>query len=222
MNNEIFSRHIPVWGLDKERIINNSAVLVAGIGGLGTTVSQILVRAGIGKLYIVDNGRIDLPDLNRQSLYFWDDIGKKKVDIACLRLKSIHNQTNIIPIHASINTNFELPNDVSGVVDCLDNYESRFYLETLLPKSKFYIHGGVQNDYGQVISLIKGKSKSLKEIFANSQNQKGVLAVTPPIVFSIASIMAQETINCLWNKPKLLDEFLIVEFSDFSWFKLKS
>lgn len=186
------------------------------MGGLGCTVSQILVRVGIGRLYIVDCATIDPPDLNRQSLYFAKDRGKKKVLVACERLKSISHCTEIVAIDKRIEKNFRICQEVDGVADCLDNYRSRFFLEESIPKDKFYVHGGVMGDYGQVITLHKGKSKPLSRIYEN-YDQIGAPPVIPEIVFTIASIMAKELIYNLWGEPRLLNRFLIAEFSDFTF-----
>ncbi|MFW5800268.1 MAG: HesA/MoeB/ThiF family protein [Spirochaetota bacterium] len=218
----IFDRHSNLWGEEKMNKVRNASLFIAGIGGLGTTLSQILVRSGIGKLYIMDNGIIDEPDLNRQSLYSILDIGKKKVEVAKKKLKKFNDsQTEIISYNNIIDENLNLPDDILGVVDCLDNYKSRFYLENALSDGKFYIHGGIMMDFGQVISLIKGKSKSLKDIFANYSESTNTIEVSPDIVFSISSIMVRETLNHIWKEPKLLNTFLIVEFSDFKISRIK-
>ncbi|TFB08947.1 hypothetical protein E3V08_01685 [Candidatus Atribacteria bacterium MT.SAG.1] len=59
-------------------MLQKSAIFVAGIGGLGCLLSEILVRSGIGKVYLCDNGTIEKPDLNRQILYTQKDIVKRK------------------------------------------------------------------------------------------------------------------------------------------------
>ncbi|MDH3960971.1 MAG: ThiF family adenylyltransferase, partial [Desulfuromonadales bacterium] len=64
-----YARQVLHWGAEKQKIIEESSLLIAGVGGLGATVSQLLVRAGIGRLFLVDDGRLDWPDLNRQTLY---------------------------------------------------------------------------------------------------------------------------------------------------------
>jgi len=50
-----YARQILHWGAEKQRIIADSSLLIAGVGGLGATVSQLLARAGIGRLYLVDS-----------------------------------------------------------------------------------------------------------------------------------------------------------------------
>ena len=81
MNSGIFMRNIQFWGEEKQKILAESSILIAGIGGLGCTVADILTRAGIGKLIIIDYGIIEASNLNRQILFEVSDIGKPKVNI---------------------------------------------------------------------------------------------------------------------------------------------
>ena len=116
--------------------------MVAGVGGLGATVSQLLVRAGVGKLYLVDDGIVDWPDLNRQLLYGEGDIDREKLPLAKERLSAINSTTEISLIEGPIDKNFVMPTDLNAVADCLDNYSSRFLLDELTPEGVFLVHGG--------------------------------------------------------------------------------
>ena len=81
---ERFSRQIILKdiGILGQKKILSSKVLIVGAGGLGSPVAEFLSRAGIGSLGIVDNDRVSLSNLHRQSLYNTSDIGKFKVKIA--------------------------------------------------------------------------------------------------------------------------------------------
>lgn len=103
-------------------------MLVAGVGGLGATVAQLLARAGVGRLYLVDEGRVDWPDLNRQTLYGEGDVGRAKIDVAVARLAAINSKVEVIPLSGRIDEAFVFPAGVEVVVDCLDNWPSRFSL----------------------------------------------------------------------------------------------
>ncbi len=59
---EMFIRQIDLIGTDCQKKITESTLLIAGVGGLGGLTAELLVRAGIGKLYIADNGVVDIPD----------------------------------------------------------------------------------------------------------------------------------------------------------------
>ncbi len=66
----MFERQLPLVGAKGQERLASSGVLIAGVGGLGTVVAESLVRAGVGRLWLVDNDRVSEPDLNRQILYY--------------------------------------------------------------------------------------------------------------------------------------------------------
>jgi len=194
------------------KVLRSSALFVAGLGGLGSTVSELLVRLGIGKLYIADNGLVDEPDLNRQILYSKGDIGKRKVDAAMERLSRLTSETSLQGIFADINDErFSLPEDILGVVDCLDNWRTRFRLEALArERGIFLVHGGVKEMYGQVTTILPPETPSLKEILGEVK-EEGTLQVFPPLVTAIASLQAWEATNAILGRPRLLGKLLILD-----------
>ena len=190
-------------------------MLVAGVGGLGATLSQLLARAGIGKLYLVDDGIVDWPDLNRQLLYGEKDIGRGKLQVAGERLSAINSTTEIILIEGRIEADFVMPAGLSAVADCLDNYPSRFLLDKLTPAGVCLVHGGLEGDHGQVMTLQSGRSQPMADIFAGACQPEGSIPVTPDNVVIVAGLMANELFAILFGRPKLLDRCLVVSLADF-------
>ncbi len=211
-----YARQILHWGDEKQQIIENSSLLIAGIGGLGATVSQLLVRAGIGQLYLVDDGHLDWPDLNRQTLYGEKDIGRAKLPLAKERLNQINSTTEIVELPGRIDDAFQVPDNVDGVADCLDNYQSRFVLYQALSTGTYFVHGGLNGDHGQVLTLLAGESQAFDEIFAGAVQPQGTIPVTPDNVVIIAGLMVNELFSVLWKTPKLLDRCLVVSLDDFN------
>ena len=211
---ERYNRQILHWGKERQQQLEAATVLIAGIGGLGATVSQLLVRAGIGKLYLVDDGLVDWSDLNRQLLYNETDIGQPKLTIAKQRLQQINKDVTIEVQQKRIDHSFQPPADVSIFADCLDNYPSRFHLEASLGTGSFLIHGGIEGDQGQVLTLQKGKSQSLAEILAGSRQPQGEIPVTGSGAAILSGFMANELFNTIFSQPQLLNRFLIVGLSD--------
>ncbi len=210
-----YARQTLHWGEEKQRIIEQSSLLIAGVGGLGATVSQLLVRAGIGRLYLVDDGCLDWPDLNRQTLYGEKDIGQAKLPLAKERLHQINSFTEIVELQGRIDSVFQIPDGVNGVVDCLDNYPSRFALYQALAQGTYFVHGGLNGDHGQVLTLLSGKSQPFDEVFAGAVQPQGSIPVTPDNVVIIAGLMVNELFSVLWKTPKLLDRCLVVNMADF-------
>lgn len=211
-----YARQILHWGEKKQQVIQRSSVLIAGVGGLGATVSQLLVRAGIGQLYLVDDGVLDWPDLNRQTLYGEKDIGRAKRPLARERLNQINASTRIIELPGRIDDTFLIPENIDAAADCLDNYQGRFALYRALPAGTYFVHGGLQGDNGQVLTLLSGESQPLDEIFAGALQPQESIPVTPDNVVVIAGLMVNELFNVLWKAPKLLDRCLVVGLTDFS------
>jgi len=211
-----YARQVLHWGAEKQRIIEDSALLIAGVGGLGATVSQLLVRAGIGCLYLVDDGCLDWPDLNRQTLYGEKDIGRAKVPLARERLNQINSATEIVELSGRIDDTFQMPDGVDGVADCLDNYQSRFTLYRAVAAGTYFVHGGLNGDQGQVLTLLAGESQAFDEVFAGAMQPQGPIPVTPDNVVIIAGLMVNELFSVLWKTPKLLDRCLVIGLDDFN------
>lgn len=210
-----YARQVLHWGTDKQRVIAESSLLIAGVGGLGATVSQLLVRAGIGRLYLIDDGLLDWPDLNRQTLYGENDVGLAKLPIAKERLNQINSATEIVAMPGRIDDTFQVPDGIDGVADCLDNYQSRFALYRTLPAGTYFVHGGLNGDQGQVLTLLAGASQAFDQIFAGAVQPQGSIPVTPDNVVIIAGLMVNELFSVLWRSPKLLDRCMVVGLDDF-------
>ncbi len=216
--NDYFVRQSDLIGKDCQKKISKSAILVAGLGGLGGFVAELLIRAGIGKIHIIDDGIIDEPDLNRQILYTAGDLGKKKIDIGLQRLKSIGLSTEVIPIYGKIDESFKLPDDINGIIDCLDNFKGRYILDELSHKKKiFLIHGAINSWFGQISSIVPGKTKTLKEIFPDIKDSSSIIPVigfTPAI---IASLQVSEAVKLICGiKDNLMNKILFMDLKNYS------
>ncbi len=217
----MFQRNIQFWGEVKQEILSDSSVLIAGMGGLGCTVAEILTRAGIGKLILIDNEIIEASNLNRQILFDVSDIGKPKVDVANRKLQAINPELKVEVIQKNI-TDLNQPPlpHFHGIADCLDNFAARFELERLLKPKHFLVHGGVQNDFGQITTIKLDETQTLKEIYPGLHLPVSI-PIVPQTVMAIGSLMTQEIINNLFAKPQLLTKMLILELADFSMFKVE-
>ncbi len=209
-----YSRQVKHWGEEKQQQIEQATVLVAGVGGLGGTLSQLLARAGVGKLYLLDDGLINWPDLNRQTLYNEADIGQAKVDCAARTLQQINSQVTIVPMQQRLDTNFICPTDITLAADCLDNFSSRFHLEKSLSDGILLVHGAIEGDQGQLVTLRKGRSQSLQELFAGVRQPQGDIPVTGASATAISALMVNEIYQAIFGHPQLLDRFLIIGLSD--------
>lgn len=210
-----YARQLLQWGEERQRRIESAVVLVAGVGGLGATVAQLLARAGVGKLYLLDDGYVDWPDLNRQLLYAEEDVGSSKLMLSCDRLYRINSTCEIVPLPGRLDDTFAMPKDVTLVADCFDNYRSRFILDAAVPEKVYLVHAGVQGEQGQVLTLQKGESQALAEIFAGAAQPEGDIPVTGDAAAVVASLMSNELFAVIGGQPKLLNRCLVISLSDF-------
>lgn len=216
---DFFDRQKKIINKENQDRLKETSVLIAGVGGLGTSVAQQLVRLGVGTLFLVDNGILDAPDLNRQILYTKKDIGKAKVDIAKKNLLQIGLGTEIIKYKTKIAENFDLSDRIDFVIDCLDNFEARYYLDDFVFKKKIpMIHGGIHGLFGQVTTIIPNKTKSLRKIFNNSipeLNEK--IPVISSIPSLIASVQVIEFVKIFCDYPNtLINKILKIDLNDYS------
>src|SRR3989442_12518590 len=84
-------------GLQGQRKLLDSKVLIVGAGGLGSPAAIYLAAAGIGTLGIVDGGRVDLSNLHRQGMHFTHDIGRPKTQSPPRTLEEINPDINLVP-----------------------------------------------------------------------------------------------------------------------------
>ncbi|MCK4815367.1 HesA/MoeB/ThiF family protein [bacterium] len=144
---------LPSWGEEAQGVLKNSCIFIAGAGGLGSSTALYLATAGVGALRICDSGTVELSNLNRQILHGDDRIGKDKVFSAERTLKGINPSVQIIPLAETIRTDniASLVGDARLMVDCLDNFETRYILNEYAVKTGLpLVHAGVNGLCGQI------------------------------------------------------------------------
>jgi len=116
--------------------LKESSVGIAGLGGLGSNAAIALVRAGIGRLVLVDFDKVEESNLNRQ-YYFIDQIGKNKVDALKENIEKINPEVKIEIINQKLlKGSMEEPfKDVDVVIEALDSAETKAtFIEEILTK----------------------------------------------------------------------------------------
>ena len=125
-----YSRQImlPGFGVEAQQRLLDARVLVVGLGGLGSPVAMYLAAAGAGTLLLADFDAVDLSNLQRQLLHSGADLGRTKVDSAIDRLRGLNSDIELEPIKGSLNAErlAELAGRVDLIVDCCDNFATRF------------------------------------------------------------------------------------------------
>jgi len=199
----------------------NSKVLVIGAGGLASGVLLYLASSGVGHIGVMDDDKVSLSNLPRQILFSENDIGKFKVEVVKDKLYQVNNDIEVISYRQrlSLDNGEELFKQYDLILDCVDNFESKFIINDLCVKlSKPFIIAGVSDYRGQVLTYVPGQSKrDFKSLFSElpiniSEEEKAKdIGVLPTSVGLIGMIEASEAIKYLLDLNDLLiDQMLVV------------
>ena len=206
---------IPDFGEEGQRKLKSSHVVIVGIGGLGCSSATYLTAAGVGHVTIVDFDIVELPDLNRQILYWEEDIGEKKVVAAQRKLSKLNPAVKITPVFIKITEENALHviNGAQIVVDGLDNMATRLMVNSACVNRKIpYIYGGVSRLRGMITTIIPGKTPCLACLYPEGLGGLGVLGVTPAL---IANLQALEAIKIIiGHSPSLAGRLLLFNGDD--------
>jgi molybdopterin/thiamine biosynthesis adenylyltransferase len=153
-----YARHeiLPWFGSGGRKKLGRSSVLVVGCGGTGCVCSSFLVRAGLGRIVLLDRDVVSLTDLHRQVLYDEADLEHLaiKVDRARAVLSRANRETEIeaVPEEFSPANAGALTERADLVVDCSDNFETRMLInDACLKYSTPWVHGACAGTSGIVI-----------------------------------------------------------------------
>ena len=133
---ELFERTIGLIGLDNFNKLQKAHVLVCGIGGVGGTAVEALVRSGIGHITIVDFDTVSASNINRQILFTSKDIGQMKVEIARKKLEDINPNCEVKIINQRIDENFNLEEKYDYIIDAIDDVKGKKTLAKLASINK--------------------------------------------------------------------------------------
>jgi adenylyltransferase/sulfurtransferase len=194
-------------GLAGQRGLASASVLLCGCGALGGTIAATLVRAGVGRIRIVDRDFLELSNLQRQSLYDEDDLatGEPKAILAQRKLARMNSQVTIEAEVADVDhTNIgRLVRDVQLILDGTDNFDTRFLLnDASLHYGIPWIYGGCLGAEGQTLVVLPGKTPCLRCLLDDTPgadatatcDSAGILA---PAIQIVASLQAMEAIKLL-------------------------
>jgi len=209
ISREVYSRQIMLKEIGEEgqQKLLCASVLVIGCGGLGAAVLYYLAAMGIGSLGMCDGDVVSLSNLNRQILYTMDDIGKPKAATAEKRLLALNPclKTTVYDRFMDEELAGRIIPGYDIAVDCLDNFGARFILnDACIAAGKPFVHAGVGEYYGQMLTVTPGTGPCLRCIFPNEKQKKdsnkpiGVIGATPGI---LGAMQAFEVLKYLLGLP---------------------
>lgn len=204
-----YSRQIllPKIGESGQAKLQEGSALIVGCGALGSVISEVLVRAGVGVVRIIDRDFVELSNLQRQVLFDEEDVAQRmpKAEAAVRKLRQINSTIQIDALVADVNPRNveELVAQASIVLDGTDNLETRYVLNDACVKlNKPWVYGGAVGTEGLIMAIVPNEGPCLRCLFPEPAppgglttcDTAGVLGTTPLIV---AAIQATEAIKLL-------------------------
>ncbi|MGI9290048.1 MAG: HesA/MoeB/ThiF family protein [Gammaproteobacteria bacterium] len=204
-SNKRYARQIilPAIGEAGQTRLLDSSVLVIGAGGLGTPASLYLASSGVGQLLINDFDTVDESNLPRQILYRDSDLQKAKAITTAERLQALNPDIKAIAIGERLTRESlpELITAVDAVLDCTDNFSSRWLINELSYRyNKPLITGAAIRWEGQVSVFTSGGKPCYRCLYSEedeSLNDCTGQGIVAPVAGTVGTMMATETIKTL-------------------------
>jgi molybdopterin/thiamine biosynthesis adenylyltransferase len=209
-NIDRYSRQLllPEFGMQGQKALESTRVLVIGAGGLGSPNIMYLAGAGVGEIGIVDGDVVDISNLHRQVIHRTEDIGRSKAESAADKAKSINPNVKVTVYHDWFNAAMakDLIDSYDIIVDAVDSFQIKYLInDACVLLKKPFVHAGVVGWHGQLLSYIPQKSHKLpclrcvvaepspKEV-APTCSRAGILGPMAGIVATIQSLEVIKTI----------------------------
>lgn len=217
--NSRYSRQIlfsPI-GEKGQDLLREKHVLIIGAGALGSGSAEMLARAGVGKLTIVDRDYIDWSNLQRQQLYAEQDAidHLPKAIAAKNRLERINHEVEIDAVVTDV-TGEALEGysqDVDVIIDATDNFEIRFLINDVSQKHRIpWVYGACVGSYGLSYTIVPGETPCLHCLLQSiplggaTCDTNGIIA---PAVSQVVSYQVTETLKLLIGDHKALRRNLV-------------
>ncbi|MDP7062227.1 MAG: ThiF family adenylyltransferase [Planctomycetota bacterium] len=148
-------------GPDGQESIGAATVAVIGLGALGSVSADLLARAGVGKLLLIDRDVVEISNLQRQVLYTEEDANelRPKAEAAAERLAVVNSTIDslALPVDLTAANIQELLADVSLIMDGTDNFATRYLLnDYAVREAKPYVYAGVVSTHGMLGTILPG------------------------------------------------------------------
>ncbi|WCK55273.1 thiazole biosynthesis adenylyltransferase ThiF [Aneurinibacillus sp. Ricciae_BoGa-3] len=189
-------------GVEGQKKLSHKHVLIIGAGALGTGNAESLVRAGVGKVTIVDRDYVEWSNLQRQQLYCEQDAVERmpKAIAAKKRLSAINSFVDIEAIVQDVSAN-EIEQLMAGVdliLDATDNFETRLLINDASQKHRIpWIYGACVGSYGLTYTIIPGKSPCLNCLLEKVPLGGGTCDTAGIISPAVQMVVAYQTAEAL-------------------------
>lgn len=216
-------------GYQGQQKLTTSKVLIVGLGGLGSPAALYLAAAGVGELWLADNDKLHISNLQRQILYHTQDISQSKVTLAAKQLNQLNPQT-IVKTFAKKQNYHSLQTLVRNtdlILDCTDNMSTRQAINAVcVAEKKTLISGSALGFNGQLLVLEPPYRQGCYACLYPDMNEPyrncRTAGVLGPVVGVIGTLQALEAIKLLVNLPSSLSGKLkLFDGKQHSWHTLQ-
>jgi molybdopterin-synthase adenylyltransferase len=228
-----YSRHVMLADFDisGQEALLAASVLIIGAGGLGCPAAMYLASAGVGHIIISDDDVVDVSNLQRQIGHNNNHIGMKKVDSLQQTLMAINPaiRVSVLPLRLDKEQLSGWVSRVSVVLDCSDNFATRFLLnEVCVTQKKPLVSGAAVRAEGQlaVFDMRNEKSPCYRCLYDQAVQEEAVNCanngVLAPLVGVVGSLQAVEAIKLIasYGVPSL-GYLLVMDLKQGEWRQLK-
>ena len=230
---ERYSRQqlIPGWN---QASLQDSTIILVGLGAIGTYVATILASSGIGKLVLIEFDTIEISNLNRQLLYNDDDVGKPKAKVAARKLQEINPSIQIDFYNKKMeDVSVSVYEEADLIIACLDTFIGRRWINSMAVRvKKPLIMGGMFAFLGNLQVIIPYETPCFEcqplvpdEELAQActpfgeerKKEREKVEEEPPLpaVATMSSIigglMSQEALKILLNIGEILENYLFYD-----------
>ncbi|WP_421876850.1 ThiF family adenylyltransferase [Marinoscillum sp.] len=209
-NNRRYSRQVqlPEIGLHGQQKLQQSSVLIIGMGGLGCPAAQYLTAAGVGTLGLVDHDLVDETNLHRQILYGPEDIGQPKANAAQAALSRLNDKVtfNTYTRGLHLSNALEIISQYDLIIDGTDNFQTKYLInDACIKADKPWVYASIYKYEGQLSVFNYQDGPSYRCLFPKvpkediSCEATGVLGVLPGILGTYQAAEALKVILEIGN-----------------------
>ena len=204
-------------GLAGQKRIFSANVLVIGLGGLGCPLLTYIASSGVGKIGIVDFDKVEISNLNRQTLFNPSDIGKSKVNQAKKAINKINKKINVIPFKKKLTSKNikKIFSSFDIICDGTDNYNTRYLINDFcLKNKKILISSAISKFDGQLMKFNFKKKGPCYRCFMPSppdfENNCQAEGIFSPVAGIMGSLQANEVLKCILNNKNYLTNHVLI------------
>lgn len=207
-----YSRQELFAGIGKEgqQKLRSAAVAIVGCGALGSLQAEILTRAGIGHLRIIDRDFVEPSNLQRQSLFTESDADQSlpKAEAAAAHLKELNQEVEVVPIVSDLSPDTDsLLDNVDLILDGTDNFQTRYLLNDIAWKTSTpWVYGACVASSGLSCAFMPDSFPCLRCLFetepsAGSGETCDTAGIIWPAVGAVVSFQIAASMKILTGKP---------------------